>query len=72
MAGLRRLWRPVAEARGVPRWILVIGITIVALFVILAVFAPLLAPYGFDQVEADGTRFAKQEAPSSEHLFGTR
>ena len=70
MAGLRRLWRPVAEARGVPRWILVIGIAIVALFVILAVFAP-LAPYGFDQVRPTAS-FAKQEAPSSSTCSGPR
>ena len=37
----------------------------------LAIFAPLLAPYGFDQVTADGVRFPKQAPPSSEHLFGT-
>ena len=66
----RRL-RPIAEARGVPRWILIVGIAIVGLFVILAVFAPLIAPYDFDQVSANGTHFPKQGSPDSTNLFGT-
>ena len=70
-AGLRRLGARVQEAKGVPRWILYVGIGIVVFFVILAIFAPLIAPYGFDQVSADGQRFPKQAPPSSEHLFGT-
>jgi peptide/nickel transport system permease protein len=42
------------------------------LFVIMAVFAPLLAPYDFDQYRAaDGVRFVKHEAPSAAHPFGT-
>jgi peptide/nickel transport system permease protein len=68
---LRRAWAPVREARGMPRWILYTGFGIVAVFAILAIFAPLLAPYGFDQVSADGARFPKQAAPSADHLFGT-
>ena len=47
-------------ARGTPRWILYCGLVIVAFFVVLAIFAPLIAPYGFDQVTADGVRFPKQ------------
>jgi peptide/nickel transport system permease protein len=68
---LPHVLQPVAQTRGVPRWILISGIVIVAFFVILAIFAPLIAPYGFDQVEADGVRFAKQASPDSQHLFGT-
>jgi peptide/nickel transport system permease protein len=68
---LRRAAGRIREARGVPKWILYSGAAIVALFVILAIFAPLIAPYGFDQVSADGTRFPKQSEPSSENLFGT-
>jgi peptide/nickel transport system permease protein len=68
---LPRVLRPIGEARGTPRWILYTGIGIVLVFVILAVFAPLIAPYGFDQVSADGVRFPKQGEPSSENLWGT-
>jgi peptide/nickel transport system permease protein len=68
---LRRAAGRIREAQGVPKWILYSGAAIVALFVILAIFAPLIAPYGFDQVSADGVRFPKQGEPSSENLFGT-
>jgi peptide/nickel transport system permease protein len=68
---LPRWLQPVAEARGVPRWILWTGVGIVAFFTILAIFAPLIAPYGFDQVSADGMRFPKQGSPDSTNLFGT-
>jgi len=69
---LRRMWAPMREARGQPRVIVWVGIGITLLFVILAIFAPLIAPYGFDQYRtAEGVRFVKQEAPSAAHLFGT-
>ncbi|WP_410489211.1 ABC transporter permease [Bacillus changyiensis] len=43
------------------------GAILVALFVLLAIFAPLLAPYGInDQSLAD-----RLAGPSTEHLFGT-
>jgi peptide/nickel transport system permease protein len=50
---------------------LVTGIVITAIFVICAIFAPLLAPYGFAQASADGLRFPKAGAPSGDHWFGT-
>jgi len=68
---LPRALEPIRDARGTPRWILFSGLAIVAFFVILAVFAPLLAPYGFNEAAADGVRFAKQAPPDSQHLFGT-
>ena len=63
--------KPMTEARGLSKWILIGGFGIVALFLILAIFAPVIAPYGFDQVSADGVRFPKQHAPDSTHPFGT-
>jgi peptide/nickel transport system permease protein len=69
--GMPRWARPLSQARGMPRWILLSGVGIVVFFVVLAIFAPLIAPYGFDQVTADGARFPKQAEPSSEHLMGT-
>jgi peptide/nickel transport system permease protein len=69
---MRRLFAPVWEARGLPKWLLWAGIAITVLFVLLAFLAPLVSPYDFDQYRrADGSRFAKQAPPSSEHLFGT-
>jgi peptide/nickel transport system permease protein len=71
LAGTRRLIAQIRQTEGTPKWLLYIGLAIVAVFLILAIFAPLIAPYGFDQVEAHGARFAKQAAPSGSHLFGT-
>lgn len=72
MGAFRRMFAPVGQARGVPRAIVWIGIGITAFFLVLAIFAPLISPYHFNQYRtADGVRFAKQEAPSAEHPFGT-
>ncbi len=69
---LRRIFRPLGEARGLPRSIVWAGALITALFVFLAVAAPAVAPYRFDQYRtAGGARFAKQAPPSAEHPFGT-
>ena len=40
-------------------------------FVIAALFAPILAPYGFSQTSDAGADFARQAAPSADHWFGT-
>ena len=45
----------------------VIGLGIVIFFVILAILAPLIAPYGFREQELS----KRLLAPSSEHFFGT-
>lgn len=68
---LMRGLKPLREASGLPRVLLLVGGSIVLCFVIMAVFAPLIAPYHFTQYEADGVRFAKQAAPTIEHIFGT-
>ncbi|MDR1833505.1 MAG: ABC transporter permease, partial [Propionibacteriaceae bacterium] len=67
---MRRLLAPFRQTTGLARWLLVIGLAIVALFLVLAVFAPWIAPYGFAQVELDGVRFPKQSPPSPEHWLG--
>jgi peptide/nickel transport system permease protein len=70
-AVLRGLVKPFTDTAGVARWMLVTGLVITAIFVILAVFAPWIAPYGFAQSSADGVRFPKAGAPSADHWFGT-
>jgi peptide/nickel transport system permease protein len=71
LTGARRLLEQIRQAEGAPKRLLYTGTAIVGLFLILAIFAPLIAPYGFDQVESDGVRFAKQAAPTWSHPFGT-
>jgi peptide/nickel transport system permease protein len=69
---LGRMFRPIRDAHGVPRWVLWAGIVITTFFIVLAIFAPLIAPYDFDQFQtASGERFGKQQPPSAEHPFGT-
>lgn len=66
-----RLLSQIRRAEGTPKVLLYTGTAIVLVFVILAVFAPLIAPYGFDQVDSNGVRFPKQASPSWSHPFGT-
>jgi peptide/nickel transport system permease protein len=65
------LTRPFTETTGLARWMLVVGVALTAVFVICAIFAPWLAPYGFAQSAEHGQRFPKLGHPSSAHLFGT-
>jgi peptide/nickel transport system permease protein len=71
LVGVRRALAPVGEARGLARAMLWIGVGITLFFIVLALFAPLIAPYRFDQFQANGERFAQLQHPSSQHLMGT-
>lgn len=55
----------VRQAVGLQRGMLIAGLTICGLVLLCAIFAPVIAPYGYAEL------FAPQQAPSSEHLFGT-
>jgi peptide/nickel transport system permease protein len=69
---LGRAFAPIREARGVPRWVLWAGIVITLVFIVLALFAPMISPYDFDEYRTGtGERFGKQQHPSADHLFGT-
>ncbi|GAA3798731.1 ABC transporter permease [Cellulomonas soli] len=61
----------VRQSVGLQRTMLVAGIVLVTIFVLTALFAPVLAPYGFAQLRADGVAFGAQQPPSTEHLLGT-
>ena len=74
----RRRWRdriPVVhqlrQSVGLQRGMLVAGLLMLLVFVLCAIFAPLLAPYGFAQRSDDGGSFGTQQPPSAEHWFGT-
>ena len=56
---------------GLQRATLVLGLALIAGFVLVALFAPLLAPYGFADISSGGVDFARQQAPSAHHWFGT-
>lgn len=71
LVGVRRAFAPVGEARGLTRWMLWLGCAITLAFILIALFAPAIAPYDFDTFRADGKRFPQLEAPSRDHLMGT-
>ena len=51
---------------------LITGLVLTAFFLLVAIFAPLIAPYSYAQLKgADGVSFPAQAAPSSEHIWGT-
>lgn len=68
---LDSLAKPFTQTAGLARWMLVAGVVITAVFVICALFAPWLAPYGFAQSSVDGVRFPKVAPPNADHWFGT-
>ena len=55
----RRVLGAINESRGTARIMLWVGVGITLFFVLLAIFAPVISPYGFDQYQANGHRFAK-------------
>jgi peptide/nickel transport system permease protein len=69
--GVRRALQPIVEARGLGRAMLWTGALITGFFIFLAVFAPVISPYKFDQYQAHGKRFDQLAHPSSAHLMGT-
>jgi peptide/nickel transport system permease protein len=71
LIALGRATRPIREASGTARIMLWAGAAITLFFIVLAVFAPLISPYGFDQYKANGVRFPQLAHPSGAHWFGT-
>ena len=60
------------QSVGLQRGMLVVGLVITAVFVLTAIFAPLIAPYSFAQQKtADGTSFGTLMEPNSTNLLGT-
>ncbi|MGH3509270.1 MAG: ABC transporter permease [Nocardioidaceae bacterium] len=67
-----RVLAPIRNTTGLARWILLTGLFITGVFVIFALFAPWIAPFGFQQIQiGHQPRFPKLGHPSSRHWFGT-
>ncbi len=62
---------PFTQTTGLARWILLAGVVLTLLFVVAAIFAPWIAPYGFDQKSAGGVNFPRAVPPNGTHIFGT-
>ena len=59
------------RSRGVQRGMLITGLALTGFFVLLALVAPLIAPYGYSQLQDESGYFGAQEPPSAKHLLGT-
>ncbi|GAA4264942.1 ABC transporter permease [Frondihabitans peucedani] len=56
---------------GLQRGMLITGIVICVVFLLGALFAPLIAPFGFGQLSDAHGSFPRQGAPSATHIWGT-
>ena len=59
------------QSVGLQRGMLITGLVLTGTFVLVAVFAPLIAPYGFAQRAVDGVSFGTTVPPNSTNLLGT-
>jgi len=59
------------QSVGLQRGMLVAGLVLTALFILVAIFAPLIAPYGFAQLRDASGAFGAQQPPSAAHIMGT-
>jgi peptide/nickel transport system permease protein len=65
------LIRQVHQSVGLQRGMLVAGLVLSGLFVFAAIFAPLLAPYEYNQLRDPSGPFGAQQEPSAAHWLGT-
>lgn len=59
------------QSVGLQRGMLVTGLVITGAFLLVALLAPLIAPYGYSQLRSGDEAFGAQQPPSAEHLLGT-
>jgi peptide/nickel transport system permease protein len=59
------------QSVGLQRGMLIVGLVITGLFVLTAILAPLLAPYGYSTLRDDDGVFGAQQPPGGKHLLGT-
>jgi peptide/nickel transport system permease protein len=60
------------QSVGLQRGMLIVGLIITGIFVLTALLAPWIAPYGFAQLQyANGGNFGAQDPPGPKHLLGT-
>ncbi len=59
------------QSVGLQRGMLVVGLVITSVFVLVAIFAPFVAPYGYNQLRGPDGLFGAQRPPGPDHLLGT-
>lgn len=63
--------RQLKQSVGLQRGMLVSGLIITGIFILVAIFAPFLAPYGYNQLREGTEKFGAQQPPSADHWLGT-
>ncbi len=63
--------RELRQAVGLQRGMLIAGVVITGVFLLTAIFAPLIAPYGYSQLRDENGLFGAQVPPNGKHLLGT-
>jgi peptide/nickel transport system permease protein len=71
LIALGRATKPIREASGIARAMFWAGVVITLFFVVLAIFAPFISPYNFNQYKSNGIRFPQLAHPSAAHWMGT-
>jgi peptide/nickel transport system permease protein len=61
----------VRQSVGLQRGMLVGGLVLLTVFVIVAIFAPWIAPYSWAQRSVDGVKFGTQQPPNPLNIWGT-
>ncbi|QNE34264.1 ABC transporter permease [Leifsonia shinshuensis] len=59
------------QSVGLQRGMLITGLVLTGLFILVAIFAPVIAPYGFAQLKDAHGQFGSQQPPSPAHIWGT-
>ncbi|CAN5352695.1 ABC transporter permease [soil metagenome] len=59
------------QSVGLQRGMLITGLVITTIFVLVAIFAPVLAPYGYSELRDENGVFGAQQPPGPVHLLGT-
>src|SRR5829696_6381096 len=68
---LSKLISPFKQSHGVQRFMLVTGTVVSVLLILMAIFAPMIAPYSFDTYQDAQGRFPTQGEPSDRNHWGT-
>ena len=59
------------SSHGLQRFMLLLGVGLIVAFLLLAIFAPWIAPYDFNADRVGTEVFGRQQPPSADHWFGT-
>jgi len=59
------------QSVGLQRGMLITGLVITGVFVLVAILAPLIAPYSWAQQSVNGVKFGTQQPPSATNILGT-